>query len=163
MKLWVMVGTLSVSLLGLAACEENSGEPAKPEEVKPVEAAKPAEAAPEAAKPPEVPPKQVCDEAVAAAKAKDEAKVLAHVAGELAADAKPALLAFLTGAKCGEPKVDGEKAVAPLTVGTGKKAKTRELPMIKSADGWKIDGAVWLEKNPLKKAKTKKAKTTKKR
>ncbi len=168
MKLRVVVGVLSLSVLGTWACTEEqqgeadqkkteeaqkAGEPAKAGEPKAGEQAK-AEPAAEAPKP-EVTPKQVCEEAAAAAKAKDETKLATYVSGD--ADAvKDSLTTFLGNANCGEPKVDGDKGQVPVKLGEGKRAKTKELPVVKSADGWKIDAATYLEKNPPKKVKGKK-------
>ncbi len=176
MKLRILVGLLSMSMLGLWACEDSGEKEAeKAKEQQAQEAAKaqaeqkaaeqkPAEPAAEAPKPPEVPPKQICDEAVAAAKAKDEAKLVGYVSGDFGSveGAKEELTKFLAPAACGEPKVDGEKGMVPLTVGAGKKAKKQELPVVKAADGWKIDGQAFLEKHPLKKVKAKKGGKTKK-
>ncbi len=175
MKLRVVVGILSLSILGTWACEEQQGESSaeqkKAEETQKAgepkagenkDAAK-AEPAAEAPKTPEVSPKQVCEEAQAAAKAKDEAKLTTYVSGDLAPEgAKETLTAFLDKGTCGEPKVDGDKGQVPLTMGAGKKAKTKELPVVKAADGWKIDAATFIEKNPPKKAKVKKGGKAKK-
>jgi hypothetical protein len=175
MKLRILVGLLSVSMLGLWACEDSAEKEAeKAKEQQAAEAAKaaeqkaaepkPAEPAAEPPKPPEVPPKQVCDEAVAAAKAKDEGKLVAHVSGDFGAveGAKEELTKFLAPAACGDAKIEGEKGMVPLTIGAGKKAKKQELPVVKAADGWKIDGQAFLEKHPLKKVKAKKGGKAKK-
>ncbi len=173
MKLRVFVGVLALSLLGTWACEEQQGESSaeqkKAEETQ--KAGEPkageqkeakAEPAAEAPKAPEVTPKQVCEEAAAAAKAKDEAKLTSYVSGDLNAEgAKETLTAFLDKGTCGEPKVDGDKGQVPVTMGAGKKAKTKELPVVKAADGWKIDAATFIEKNPPKKVKAKKGKKKK--
>jgi hypothetical protein len=169
MKLRILVGLLSMSMLGLWACEdsaEKEAEKAKEQqaqeaakaaaEQKPAE--KPAEPAPEPPKP-EITPKQVCETLVAAAKAKpaDEAKLVANGTVEFGSveGAKESLQAYLVSAPwvCGEGKVDGDKGQIPLTAGTGKKAKKGDLPMVKSADGWKVDAAVFLKAHPAKKAK----------
>jgi len=175
MKLRILVGLLSMSMLGLWACEDSAEKEAeKAKEQQAQEAAKaaeqkaaepkPAEPAAEAPKAPEVPPKTVCEEAVTAAKAKDGAKLVTYVSGDFGAveGAKEELEKFLAPAACGEAKVAADKGMVPLTIGAGKKAKKQDLPVVKAADGWKIDGQAFLEKHPVKKVKAKKGAKAKK-
>jgi hypothetical protein len=171
MKLPTIVGLLSLSALALWGCEEQqSTEPATEQQgamgekgKEPAQAAKEAQPAPppaaEAPKPPEISPKEVCEQATAAAKANDEAKLASLINGELSNEgAKEHLTTVLANATCGEPKIDGDRGRVPVTMGAGRKAKTTELPLVKSADGWKVDAAAFLEKNPAKLAKGKKGK-----
>lgn len=168
MKLRIVVGVLSLSILGVWACQgeqppaEQPGEQPKAAAggekpgaatAAPQPAAQPTPAA-EAPKPPEVSPKEIVEQAVAAAKAKDEAKLATLVSGDLSAEgAKEHLTAILAGGAAGEPKVEGDKGQVAITEGKGKKAKVIEVPLVKTADGWKIDAAAFLEKNPSKAAK----------
>jgi len=166
MKLGTIASVLAVSCMGLAACEEKQPE-AQPGAEAPAVAQPTEPKAVEAPKAPEVAPGEICKEVTAAAKGNDEAKLTSLVAGGaevLAGEGvKDALVGALGGATCGEAKIEGDKAIVPLTTGAGKKAKAVDGPFIKGADGWKFDCADWLAKNPVKAAKGKKAKAGKKK
>jgi hypothetical protein len=164
MKLRIAVSVLSLSIFGLWACQEQQpGEPAADQQ-KPADgtaAATPAGGtvaqptpppAAETPKPPEVTPKEVCDQAVAAAKEKDAAKLAALCAGDVSATGDQ-LVGLLAKGTCGEAALEGDKAQIPVAMGAGKKAKSIQVPLTKGVDGWKIDAAALLEKHPGKKAK----------
>ncbi|MBN1962866.1 MAG: hypothetical protein JW841_18190 [Deltaproteobacteria bacterium] len=100
---------------------------------------------------PEVSPKVVIEKAIAAAKGKDQEALNALIEGEIApAKAKKRLVAALAKGTAGEPVVEGDAAMVPLAQGKGKKAKKIEIPLSKTADGWKINAAQFSEK-PSKK------------
>jgi hypothetical protein len=167
MMLRAKVGLVGWCCLALMACKGGEAPEQQPAPAQPVAApaaaapAAPA-VAPEPAKAPEVPVAEICTQTVTAAKANDEAKLAALVAGgleQLAADGiKEPLIKHLAGSACGQDKVDGDKAIVALTQGQGKKAKTQEAPFIKTAEGgWKLDAASYLSKYPMKAVKAKNA------
>ncbi len=172
MKLHTVVGLLSLTCLGVYGCEEKAA-PEQPaaEAPKPAaEAEKPAaepEKAAEAEKPAEPGPADACGKLVEAAKAHEAEKFNAMVEGADALTATPgvhaAVLTTIGSGTCGEAKVEegGEKATVALQMGEGKEAK--ELPFVKTAEGWKLDGAAYLAKNPVEVAKAKKGKRGKKK
>ncbi len=161
MKLRTIV--LSLSCLGLVACE--GGE----EEAPAAEAPKPAEqpaAAPAEPPKPEPMPQQACAELAAAAKANDEAKInslLAAGGAEILAGegVKDAVMATWSTATCGEAKIEGDKATVAIMSGPeGKDAK--EAPFVKAEGAWKFDLAAYLAKYPVDMGKGKKGKKGKK-
>lgn len=161
MKLRTIVGMLSLSLTGLWGCEESAEQPAEQPAEEGQAAAPEAQPAPEETAP-ELTPQEVCTQAVEAAKADDEAKLTALVSGDLTqGTAKSHLVAGLSGGTCGEGKVDGEKATVPVTAGAGKKATTKEVPLVKAEDGWKIDLAAYQAAYPEKAKRGKKGKRAK--
>ncbi len=158
MKVRIFSGVLALSTMGLLACQGQQADApdadkAKAEGAAAQPAAEEAPPVAEAPKPPEVSPREICEDAVVAAKAGDFDK-LATLANDLSAEgAKEHLKFLLERGVCGEEKVADDKAQVAIAMGVGKKAKTIELPLISGAEGWKIDAAAFFAKNPMKKGK----------
>ena len=163
MKLGTLALLFALPLFGLA-CEEQTpapeegagGQPAVGQPATPTEGQPAAAPAPSAV--------EICKGIVEAAKAKDEAKIVAvSVAG--AGDAlagegvREHMFALLTDAVCGEEKKseDGAKVEVALTKGEEK----MELPFTKVGDTLKADIALFVEKHPAKKEDGKKGKKEK--
>ncbi len=168
MKLRVFLGVITLSTLGLVACEEG-GE--TPTDTPPPPAAPTTPTPPPAEAPkPEPTPVDACNQLLTAVK-DNNAEGLAAVTAPAALETlnaegnKEHVVASLTGGACGEAKAEADKATVPVTVGADKEAKTVEVPFVKVPEGWRFDAAAFLEKNPAgkgKKAKkAKKAKTKK--
>lgn len=103
---------------------------------------------------------EVCKGLVEAAKGKDEAKVLAvSTANTVQAvgveAAKEHLFTILGESSCGVVKSTGDESIVTLSAGEA----SYDAQFIKSAEGWKFDGAAFLAKYPpvAKKAAGKKA------
>ena len=157
-----------VALMGLvAACEEKSStEPMEAEAGKPAagkgaqEGAAanlppPAAQAPTPPPPPPPPPMpspaEVCANVVAAVKSMDDAKIAglstpATTAAVATKEAKDHLAKGLGAGTCGAAKVDMDKATVTVTIA----GAPVDVPFVKLPDGWKFDGAGFLEKNPAK-------------
>lgn len=158
-----------MALLGAAvACEEKStpeaaeAEAGKSAEGKAVAEAPPPPPPPAPTPPPPPPmpsPAEVCANVVGAIKSMDDAKISglstpATSAAVAAKDVKDYLGKALGGGTCGAAKVDMDKATVMVTSG----GASMDVPFVKLADGWKFDGAGFLEKYPVKSAHGKKAK-----
>ena len=153
MKVRKLVGPLMMSCAVLTACEEKPPEVASPvAEAAPVVADKPPEAPPAPKEPAMLPPADACAALASAFKAKDDAKIMAGVTPETMpalADAalKEHVGALMAAATCGAAKVEGDKATVSITSGEA----VQEVPFIKSAEGWKMDGPAYLTAYPMPK------------
>ena len=152
---------------GLATCEEKSASDAPEAAAEVAKAAdavaKTAEgaaaAAPTAAPTPPPPPApppmpsaaEVCGDVVMAIKGKNDAKFGGLVTPATTAalanhEAKEHIFKSLSEGTCGAAQVEEERATVTVSV----MGASQDVPFVKLADGWKLDGVSYLEKYPVK-------------
>ena len=160
MKLRTLMVMLVVPCFFLWGCEETTE---ATEETVDTAAEPTEEAAPAAEEKPG--PADVCQKIVEAAKANDEAGMVAHctddAAEAMAGDGvKEAMFEKLGGAECGEATVN-EDGSATVKAKAGE--EERDIPFAKVEENWKLNVAQYIEKYPVEKKEVAKAKKGKKK